>query len=201
MHNSGTAGAAPAWLLPWTVLNRNPWRTLDSRIAYENAWIRVREDRVLRPDGQPGIYGVIEIRPSIGVVALNGRDELVLVGQWRYPLERYSWEIPRGGSGPGETDMAAVAARELREETGVTASDWQSLGAVDVNNGVTTDIEHLFLATGLETGEPAPCGDERIATRWVPLADAVRMVLTGEITECCSAAAIGRLALMRGLTV
>src|SRR5580658_7831539 len=91
---------------------QNPWKTIESRTAYENAWLRVREDQVIRPDGKPGIYGVIEIRPSVGVVALNERDEIVLVGQWRYTLNRYSWEIPRGGSRADETDMQQAAERE-----------------------------------------------------------------------------------------
>ncbi|MGH8272572.1 MAG: NUDIX domain-containing protein, partial [Gammaproteobacteria bacterium] len=84
---------------------KNPWKTSGSRIVYENRWIRVREDQVVRPDGGAGIYGVVEIRPSVGIVAINSRDEIVLVGQWRYASGHYSWEIPRGGSQPGETDM------------------------------------------------------------------------------------------------
>ena len=82
---------------------QNPWRTTSTRIAYQNAWISVREDHVIRPDGKPGIYGVIDIRPSVGIVAINARDEVVLVGQWRYALNRYSWEVPRGGSAAHET--------------------------------------------------------------------------------------------------
>jgi len=168
----------------------NPWRTIDSRLVYSNHWIRVREDRVLRPDGQPGIYGVVEIAPSVGVVARNERGEVALAGQWRYTLNRYSWEIPRGGSLPGETDMLAVARRELREEVGLEASEWRKLGAVDLNNGVTTDVEHLYLATGLVTVPTAQDPEERIVTRWVPFEEAVRMALDGEITECCTVAAL-----------
>jgi 8-oxo-dGTP pyrophosphatase MutT (NUDIX family) len=168
----------------------NPWRTLASKTVYENRWIRVREDRVVRPDGNEGIYGVIEIRSSVAIVALNGHDEIALVGQWRYTLGRYSWEIPRGGSEPGETDMAAVARRELREEAGVVASEWRDLGAVDLNNGVTTDVEHLFLATRLTHKEPEHDAEEKISVRWVPFDDAVRMVLRREITESCTVAAI-----------
>jgi 8-oxo-dGTP pyrophosphatase MutT (NUDIX family) len=168
----------------------NPWKTLASRIAYANSWMRVREDSVLRPDGAAGIYGVVELRPSVGVVALNAAREIVLVGQWRYPLGRYSWEIPRGGSMPGESDPQTVAIRELREEAGVEASHWQKLGAVDLNNGITNDVEHLFLATGLEKGDNHPDPEEEIEVRWVALDDAVRMALRGEISEVCSVAAI-----------
>lgn len=171
-------------------MGRNPWKTLSSRIAYENRWIRVREDRVLRPDGSPGIYGVVELRPSVGVVALNERGEIALVGQWRYPLGRYSWEVPRGGSQPGETDLLAVAQRELREEAGLEARQWQRLGAFDLNNGVTTDVEHFFLATEIRCCAAQPDPEEEIALRWVALDEAVRMVISGEVTEVCSAAGI-----------
>jgi 8-oxo-dGTP pyrophosphatase MutT (NUDIX family) len=168
----------------------NPWKMLRSRIAYENAWLRLREDAVLRPDGKEGIYGVVELRPSVGVVALNAEREIVLVGQWRYPLGRYSWEIPRGGSMAGETDLLAVAQRELREEAGLVAAKWQQLGAVDLNNGVTTDVEHLFLAGSLTGCEPDPDPEEEFEVRWVPLERAVAMALGGEITEVCTVAAI-----------
>ena len=171
-------------------IRSNPWKTLASRIAYENAWVRLREDTVLRPDGREGIYGVVELRPSVGIVAMNERREVVLVGQWRYPLGRYSWEIPRGGSSPGEVDLQAVAQRELREETGVEAQTWQRLGAVDVNNGVTTDVEHLFLATGTCSGEPHVDPEEELDVRWVPFEQAVQMALRGEITEVCTVAAL-----------
>jgi 8-oxo-dGTP pyrophosphatase MutT (NUDIX family) len=168
----------------------NPWKNLRSRIAYENAWLRLREDAVLRPDGTEGIYSVVELRPSVGVVALNADREIVLVGQWRYPLGRHSWEIPRGGSMAGETDVLAVAQRELREEAGVVARTWQRLGAVDVNNGVTTDVEHLFLASDLTGCETHPDPEEQIEVQWTPFEAAVAMALEGEITEVCSVAAL-----------
>src|SRR5436305_1444194 len=128
--------------------------------------MRLREDAVIRPDGRNGIYGVVELRPSVGVVALNTSLEIVLVGQWRYPLAGYSWEIPRGGSKPGEVDLERVAERELREETGVEAKTWKPLGSVDVNNGITTDVEHLFLATDLEIHEKHVDPEEELDVRW-----------------------------------
>jgi 8-oxo-dGTP pyrophosphatase MutT (NUDIX family) len=145
----------------------NPWTTLRSRIAYANPWIRLREDEVLRPDGSPGIYGVVEIRPSVGILAINDRNEIALVGQWRYPVGRYGWEIVRGGSEDGETDLLACARRELREETGYTAVDWSPLGSVDVNNGITSDVQHLFVARQLTAGAAHLEPEEEIETRWV----------------------------------
>ena len=176
---------------------RNPWKTLSSRIAYENAWIRVREDQVIRPDGGPGIYGVIEIRPSIGVVAIDERDRVVLVGQWRYSVSRYSWEVPRGGSHPGEKDMLEVAKRELAEEAGVRAANWQELGPVDVCNGVADDVQTLFLATGLTQTNMQLDPEEDITVEWHPFVEAVSMVMDGRITEVCSVAAILKVAMLR----
>ncbi len=175
----------------------SPWKTHSSRIVYKNAWIRVREDEVTRPDGGAGIYGVIEIRPSIGVVALNDRDEIVLVGQWRYPHNRYSWEIPRGGSHVGETDMLKVAQRELAEEAGIVAASWKYLSAVDCCNGVVDDYQTLYLATGLSATERNLDPEEDIAVSWKPFRDAVSMAVDGRITEVSSIAAILMVAQMR----
>ena len=175
-----------------------PWRTLSARTVYENRWLRVREDRVVRPDCREGIYGVVEIRPSAGVVALNGGGEIVLVGQWRYPHDKFTWEIPRGGSLDGENDMEAAARRELREEAGVEARVWTPLGTVDLCNGVTTDTQHLFLATGLTLVPPHSDAEEQIVIRWIPFPEAVRMALSGEMTECCSVAAILKVHLLAG---
>jgi 8-oxo-dGTP pyrophosphatase MutT (NUDIX family) len=176
---------------------RNPWTTKSTRIAYSNAWIRVREDKVIRPDGGAGLYGVVEIRPSVGVVAINDRDEVALVGQWRYALNRYSWEIPRGGSHPGETDMRQVAERELAEEAGVRASEWKLLGPVDVCNGVSDDVQSLFWAANLSPTSRNLDPEEEIAIVWKPFEEAVAMAMDGRITEVCSVAAILRVACLR----
>jgi 8-oxo-dGTP pyrophosphatase MutT (NUDIX family) len=177
---------------------RNPWKMLSSRIVYKNRWLRVREDQVLRPDGGPGIYGVVEIRPSVGVLAINANDEVAIAGQWRYALGRYSYEIVRGGSEEGETDFLAVAKRELREEAGFKAREWEPLGAVDVCNGVTTDVQHLFVARDLTFVGTNQDPFEEIHTDWRPFSEAVRMVLEGEITEVCSVAAILKYQALRG---
>jgi 8-oxo-dGTP pyrophosphatase MutT (NUDIX family) len=176
---------------------QNPWKTVTSRTAYENAWLRVREDQVIRPDGKPGIYGVVEIRPSVGVVALNERDEIVLVGQWRYTLNRHSWEIPRGGSRADETDMQQAAARELAEEAGVLAASWEAMGTVDVGNGVLDDVQSLYLATGLTKTNTNFDPEEDISIVWKPFREAIQMAMDGTITEVCSIAAILRVAMMR----
>ena len=105
---------------------------------------------MIRPDGQEGIYGVVEMRPSVGIVAVSNADEVALVTQWRYTLDRMSTEIPTGGTEPSDRDLLAAARRELREETGLSARRWRELGFIDNSNGVSTDDAHMFLATGLK---------------------------------------------------
>lgn len=168
---------------------RNPWVTLGTRETYRNAWIRVREDKVIRPDGEEGIYGVVEISPSVGVVAVDEGGEVTLVGQWRYVHNKYSWEIPTGAKGPGE-DPLEGAKRELVEEAGIIAEEWYPMGSIDNSNGVTTDVGHLFLAKKLKITTPAPSPFEQIAIKKVKFADVVAKVMKGEITESLSVAAI-----------
>jgi len=170
-----------------------PWMRLKSRSIYRNPWIHVREDRVTRPDGNPGIYGVLEFANlAIGVVALNEGGEVVLVGQHRYPLDYYSWEIPEGGC-PKELDKPeTAAARELREETGLEASHWHYLGCLALSNSVTDEVAHLFLARNLFQGQPSPDPTEVLQIKWLPLEEACRQVLEGEITESISIAGLLR---------
>ena len=167
------------------------------RVAYENPWITVWHDDGTRPDGSPGIYGVVHFENlAAGVVAFDDDDRVVLVGQHRYTLGRDSWEIPEGGVGPGETALEGVQ-RELREETGLEAADWRELCRVDLSNSVTDEQAVLFVATGLLLGQAAPEPTESIALRWVPFDEALAMTLDGSITDAMSVVAIQRVALDR----
>lgn len=167
------------------------------RIAYENPWITVWHDEVDRPDGSPGIYGVVHFaNVAAGVVALDAEDRVVLVGQHRYSLDEDSWEIPEGGVPDGETALDG-ARRELREETGVEARTWQELARVDLSNSVTDERAVLFLATGLTHGEAEPDPTEALRIRWVPFHEALAMTLDGRIADVMSVVAIQRVALTR----
>jgi 8-oxo-dGTP pyrophosphatase MutT (NUDIX family) len=176
---------------------RNPWTRLSRRTAYENPWIAVYDDRVLRPDGQPGIYGVVHFRNrAVGVVALDNTDRVLLVGQYRYTLDQYSWEIPEGGA-PFDEDPLEAARRELREETGYSARSWRELGRVHLSNSVSDEEAVLFLASDLEPGAASPEPTEELRVRWVPFPEALRMATTGEMTDALSVIGLQRVALLR----
>jgi 8-oxo-dGTP pyrophosphatase MutT (NUDIX family) len=178
-------------------VSENPWQTLATRTVYANPWLRLREDTVIRPDGQQGIYGVVEMNPTVGVVALNDISEIALVAQWRYTLGRMSVEIPTGGSESSDRSVLAAAQRELREETGLSAESWRDLGSIDNSNGVTNDVAHMFLATGLEAGADAQDPEEQVVLSWLPFGQAVEHVLNGSITESVSVAAILKVELLQ----
>jgi 8-oxo-dGTP pyrophosphatase MutT (NUDIX family) len=136
------------------------------------------------------------MRPSRGVVAIDDNGQIALVGQWRYVHNKFSVEIPTGGSEEGEPPLDA-AKRELREETGLTAEDWTALGSIDNSNGSTIDVAHIFLAQKLTRGPHVPQADEQVELRWMPFAEAVTSVMKGEITESVSVAGILKTQLLR----
>jgi 8-oxo-dGTP pyrophosphatase MutT (NUDIX family) len=173
------------------------WHRTSRRVAYENPWVTVFHDDVTRPDGSPGIYGLVHFTNlAAGVVAIDAEDRVALVGQYRYTLDAYSWEIPEGGVPDGE-DPLAGAKRELLEETGVEASEWHELARIALSNSVTDEEAVLYLATGLTHGEADPEPTEALAVRWVPFDDVLAMTFDGRITDAMSVVAIGRVALAR----
>lgn len=167
------------------VPDTSPWTTHASREVYENEWMAIREDDVTTPTGTEGIYGVVSKTMALGVVAIDADDRVVLVGQWRYPMDRWSWELPEGGLDDGEEPLTGIR-RELAEEAGLGAHNWERLLAAPValSNSVSDEVAMLWLATDLYAEEVAshdPTEDLRVAR--VPFDDAVGMVLDGRIED------------------
>lgn len=170
----------------------NPWQTRGSREIYVNPWIRVREDHVIRADGQNGIYGVVEFQNyALGIVPVTDNRDTFLVGQWRYPLGLYSWEIPEGG-GALSVPLLDSAKRELAEETGLTAALWTDLGPFHLSNSVTDETGQVFLAQSLISGDAQPEGDEVLRVRRLPLTEAYQMAMDGRITDGVSIIGLAR---------
>lgn len=161
----------------------NPWKTVSTRPIYDNPWISVREDDVIRPDGRPGIYGVVSYKNrAIGVLPVDETGDVWLVGQYRYTIDEYSWEIPEGG-GPLDESPEIAAARELREETGLVAGKLEWIASARLSNSVTDEIALIYRALELTRGPSDPEGTERLEIRKVPLEKAIEMVESGSITD------------------
>ncbi|AMJ68234.1 NUDIX domain-containing protein [Hymenobacter sp. PAMC 26628] len=168
----------------------NPWRVLASAVKYQNPWISVREDQVLNPAGGPGIYGVVSMKnKAIGIIPVDAEGNTWLVGQYRYPLNEYSWEIPMGG-GPVELDVLESAQRELREETGLLAARWTRIARLHTSNSVTDEEGFVYLAEDLTLGETEPEETEDLRLWKLPLAEAVRMAMDDRITDGISVAGL-----------
>jgi 8-oxo-dGTP pyrophosphatase MutT (NUDIX family) len=203
-----TGGPAPAALLQRRYLCRmddptelpqpvGPWRRRSRRLAYSNPWLEVFHDEVDRPDGGPGIYGVVHFRTrAVGVVAVGDDGRILLVGQHRYTLDEYSWEIPEGGVEDPEP-LLDGARRELREETGYAAAEWRQLCRISVSNSVTDERGGIFLATGLQAGEAAPEATEDLTVRWATLAEVLAEIDAGAIHDVITVAGVSRYALER----
>lgn len=184
-------------LMDETPIASGPWMRRSRRVVYQNPWITIWHDEVTRPDGASGIYGVVHFANlAAGVLAIDADDRVLLVGQHRYALDEYTWEIPEGGVPIGETALDG-ARRELREETGVEALEWRELARAHLSNSVSDEIAVLFLATGLTEGAANPDGTEDLERRWVPFDEVLAMTLDGRITDAMSIIAVERLALTR----
>jgi 8-oxo-dGTP pyrophosphatase MutT (NUDIX family) len=165
---------------------RGPWSVVSSREVYDNRWISVTHHEVVTPAGGPGIYGTVHHKNlAIGIVPVDAELHTYLVGQYRFALEAYSWEIPEGGGVHG-VDPKESAARELREETGLRAARWQTLVECDLSNSVTDERAISFLAWELTQGQSALEPTEDITVRRLPLVDVFRMVEEGEIRDALS---------------
>ncbi|MDB5025580.1 MAG: hypothetical protein JWP78_3335 [Mucilaginibacter sp.] len=175
----------------------NPWQIISEKEIYNNPWIGLTEYQVINPSGNPGIYGKVHFNNiAIGVFPLDEQMNTYLVGQYRFALGQYSWEIPEGGGMLG-IDPLASAKRELLEETGLKASRWTELQRMHLSNSVSDELSIIYLARDLEQFEAEPEDTEQLITKKVPFDDVYRMVSDGQITDAISVASVLKIRLMQ----
>lgn len=168
-----------------------PWQRLSRDTVYDNPWITVTHEAVKTPAGTDGIYGKVHFKNrAIGIVTLDSRGYTTLVGQHRYALDEFCWEIPMGG-GPLADDPLLCAQRELREETGLFGGDWETLFRLHTSNSITDEEGYVYLARNLQRGK-ATLGESEsdLVTRELPLDEAVAMIARGEMTDIISIAGL-----------
>jgi ADP-ribose pyrophosphatase len=164
--------------------NQNPWKTISSALKYENKWIFVTESQVINPSGNPGIYGKVHFKNiAVGIVPLDDDNNTWLVGQYRYTLDEYSWEMPEGGCPIGSESVLDTAKRELLEETGLIAENWSELMKLHTSNSVTDEVGYAFVARKLSQSVACPEETEDLRIWKLPFEDALQMVLDGKITD------------------
>lgn len=181
----------------------NPWITHTSEKIYDSPWIGLTKHDVTNPNGHPGTYSVVHFKNlAIGVVVLDEENNTYIVGQWRYPLHQYTWEIPEGGGDPNVEPIES-AKRELLEETGITAKKWTQILTMHLSNSASDEYCILFLAEDLELGEAKPEEDEDIEVMKIPFEELYDRVIDGEITDSLTVAGVLRtkIELSRRITV
>ncbi len=177
--------------------DKNPWTINSSEEKYDNPWINVVEHQVINPGGGKGIYGKVHFKNlAIGVIPIFENGDTILVGQYRFPLNAYSWEIPEGGGKIGVEPLES-AKRELLEETGLSATRWNHLLEMHLSNSVSDELAIIYVAEELIQGEAMPEETEQLQLKRVPLTQAFEMVMNGEITDSMSVAALLKLKIMR----
>jgi 8-oxo-dGTP pyrophosphatase MutT (NUDIX family) len=177
-------------------MDQNPWKILSSRDVYDNSWIKVTEFAVINPSGGKGIYGKVHFKNlAIGIIALDEHLNTWLVGQYRFPADKYSWEIPEGGC-PMNMQPLDGAKKELKEETGLVAHSWEVILEMDLSNSVTDEHSIVYLAYDLEQHQSSPEETEDLQVRKLPFDEAYTMVEDGTITDAISVAAIMKVKLM-----
>lgn len=177
----------------------NPWTILSSEEKYDNPWINVIEHQVINPSGGKGIYGKVHFKNlAIGVIPIFENGDTILVGQYRLPLNAYSWEIPEGGGEIG-VDPLISAKRELMEETGLSAAKWNLLLKMHLSNSVSDEFSLIYIAEDLQQGLAMPEETEQLQLKRVPLLKAIEMVMNSEITDSMSVAALLKLKILKNL--
>lgn len=168
----------------------NPWKRLTEKDVYESPWIKVSHHEVLNPAGNPGTYSVVHFKQlAIGVLPLDEDNHTWIVGQYRYPLNCYTWEIPEGG-GSREIEPLLSAQRELLEECGIIASDWQLVQQLQISNSATDEIAYLYVARDLTFTQSQPEETEQLKIRKIPFNELYQMVIDGKVTDSLSVALV-----------
>lgn len=171
-------------------MEHNPWETKTTETVFKSAWIEVEKHDVINPSGNPGLYGLVRFKNiAIGVVPLDNEYNTWLVGQWRYPINAYSWEIPEGG-GPLEIDPLESAKRELKEETGIIAEEFTELIRLYLSNSATDELAIVFVAKKLHFESAEPEDTELLQIKKININEAYKWVMEGKITDAISVAAI-----------
>jgi len=164
-------------------VTKSDWKTIDRSVVYENPWIKVEHHNVLNPAGNPGIYGTVHYKNiAVAILPIDSEGFTYIVGQYRYVLNRYSWEIPEGGCPTGENPLDA-AKRELQEETGLVAKTWTPILEMDLSNSVSNERSISFLAQDITRGKAAPEETENLQLRKIRFEALLRMVRDGEIRD------------------
>lgn len=172
---------------------KNPWQKKSSKKVYENAWISVHHDEVITPTGSDGIYGSVKFKNmAIAIIPLDEENNTWLVGQYRYTINEYSWEIPMGG-GPLDEEVLTTAKRELKEETGIEAEEWECILRLHTSNCVTDEEGFVYVAKVLSFGETSFDSTEDLMIKKVPFPEVVQMINEGKITDAISIAGILKL--------
>ncbi|MCA0362932.1 MAG: NUDIX hydrolase [Spirosomataceae bacterium] len=178
---------------------KNTWKKLSTQVIYENPWIEVEHHEVLNPSGGAGIYGQVNFKNiAIGIIPVDNDLNTWLVGQFRFPIEEYSWEIPEGGCPMGE-DILEAAKRELKEETGFSAEKYTMVAKIHTSNSVCREVGFIFLAENLTHGESEPEETEDLQIKKVSLKEAYELVMNNQITDSLSVAGILKVAILKGL--
>jgi ADP-ribose pyrophosphatase len=171
-------------------MHTNPWKIKSKTTVYQNAWIEVFHHEVINPSGGEGIYGTVHFNNlAIGILPIDENGNTYLVGQYRFPLEEYSWEIPMGGGLLTESRIVS-AQRELKEEVGLLANKWEELLKIHTSNSVCDEVGYVYLATELTQVDASPEETEELIVRKLPLQEAIEMALNGKITDSLSLAAL-----------
>ncbi|MBA3971554.1 MAG: NUDIX hydrolase [Bacteroidetes bacterium] len=168
----------------------NPWTTLTTERVYDSPWIGLTKHDILNPNGNPGTYSVVHFKNmAIGILVLDEDHNTWIVGQYRYPIKQYSWEIPEGG-GKWDVDPLDSAKRELHEETGIAAKKWTKIQEMHLSNSASDEFCILYIAQDLSFGESEPEDDEKLEVRKLHFNELYEMVLSGEITDSLTVAAV-----------